>query len=283
MSAPFHEGELTVQRLAGVERAAAAVGGSIHRRMPPPARAFARQQPLAILGAMGAGGRVWASALTGEPGFLAPEREDLLAIHASIPAGDPLAGALTSGSALGLLVIDFATRRRMRLNGRVADIGASIRVVPEQVYSNCPKHIRPRTVTALNAPVLRAVRRGQALSPDQRAWIARADTLFIASAHPVAGVDVSHRGGPPGFVRVTGDRTLEWDDFAGNALFQTLGNIAVEPRAGLLLVDFAEGNTLQITGRAETLWRGTERSVRFVAEDMVETSQAMPVRWRVSP
>lgn len=82
---------------------------------------------------------------------------------------------------------------------------------------------------------------------------------------------------------MTGDRTLEWDDFAGNALFQTLGNIAVEPRAGLLLVDFAEGNTLQITGRAETLWRGTERSVRFVAEDMVETSQAMPVRWRVSP
>src|SRR3546814_14766932 len=68
------------------------------------------------------------------------------------------------------------------------------------------------------------------------------------------GADVSHRGGRPGFVRVTEDdgrSVLTIPDFSGNQFFNTLGNIAINPRAGLLFVDFATGDLLTLTGRSE--------------------------------
>ncbi len=96
-------------------------------------------------------------------------------------------------------------------------------------------------------------RRAPGLAEAQRAWIRRADTFFIATSHPEAGADASHRGGMPGFVRVEGDR-LVWPDYAGNAMFNTLGNIALHPRAGLVFPDFEAGATLQLTGRAAVDW-----------------------------
>ena len=59
---------------------------------------------------------------------------------------------------------------------------------------------------------------------------------------------MSHRGGKPGFVGVQGD-TLAIPDFRGNRFYNTLGNLLGDPRAGLLFVDFASGDILQIQGR----------------------------------
>jgi hypothetical protein len=97
-----------------------------------------------------------------------------------------------------------------------------------------------------------------------------ADTFFIATAVPPAqvgtsaahGVDVSHRGGKPGFVRVQrgddGVDTLTVPDFAGNNMFNTLGNLQLHPRAGLLFVDFARGDRLHVAVDAELVWQGDE-------------------------
>jgi len=84
--------------------------------------------------------------------------------------------------------------------------------------------------------------------------IAAADTLFVASRHAQAGADVSHRGGGPGFVRLVDEHTLRIPDFPGNGLFNTLGNLHADPRAGLCILDFERGLLLQLTGTATLLW-----------------------------
>ncbi len=116
------------------------------------------------------------------------------------------------------------------------------------------------------------------LDSRQGAWIGNADTLFIASFHPEGGADASHRGGFPGFVRVIGDDQLVFPDYPGNAMFNTLGNLAEYPRAGLLFVDFTTGDVLQITARAHV---ESDFDVRLDVDEVRETRAASPLRFRL--
>jgi hypothetical protein len=210
------------------------------------------------------------------------------------PLAETLAGAGGGEVAVGLLVLDAATRRRLRLNGRarVLPRGAGLAVRVEQVYANCPKYIQKREVeTAAGVSAPAPHRRAGTLDKEQRAWVASSDTFFIATAHPEAGADASHRGGNPGFVEVSGDgTTLLWPDYSGNAMFNTLGNLVADPSAGLLFLDGKRGGALQITGAAEILWDGpdvrrlpgAERAVRFrVAEAVEAPAGALPLRSRL--
>src|SRR5258708_29495977 len=94
-----------------------------------------------------------------------------------------------------------------------------------------------------------------------RSAFAKADTFFIASRSPQLdpmessqGLDVSHRGGLPGFVRVVSQNEVCFPDFSGNLLFNTLGNLEADARAGLLFIDFRSGGLLHIIGRARICW-----------------------------
>jgi len=68
-----------------------------------------------------------------------------------------------------------------------------------------------------------------------RAFIEGAGFFFLATAS-AESVDCSFKGGMPGFVRVTGPDTLEFPDYDGNRMYRSLGNIAVNPRVGLLFI-----------------------------------------------
>jgi hypothetical protein len=137
-------------------------------------------------------------------------------------------------------VIDLESRRRLRANGVVAwRLPASLALGLREVFWNCPKYIQRRGLA--DGTALEAAPR------ELRAWIEAADTLFVASAHAERGADASHRGGVPGFVRLLGPDLLEIPDYAGNAMFQTLGNLALDPRVGLCVPDFARGRVLQLT------------------------------------
>ncbi len=121
--------------------------------------------------------------------------------------------------------------------------------------------------------------------------IAVADTFFVASyvdrGSGQRQVDVSHRGGRPGFVRVGSDGVLTIPDFAGNQFFNTLGNLLVNPRAGLVFVDFATGDLLQLSGDAQVVlddpqiaaFEGAERFWRFTPRRAVYRPGAVPLRW----
>jgi hypothetical protein len=263
VNGPFHAGEIEAQRRAGESELAERTGRMIRPAVPAAAREFLARRSFLVAATVGRAGAVRASVLTGAPGFAAATGVSEISIE---PAGGHPAAVREDVAAtgrIGLLAIDLATRRRMRANGDAALAGTSIRLATREVYANCSRYITPRA-----EPEIRVGEEGisGSLSPAQQERIRRADTFFIASAHAEAGADASHRGGPPGFVEASGTR-ISWKDFPGNRLFNTLGNLLVEPRCGLLFLDFAGGRVLRIEGRAEVRWE-PEREV-FVEIDRV--------------
>ena len=89
-------------------------------------------------------GRVWASLLTGPPGFVQPVDPQLLRLAAQPAPGDPLADNLEARPELGLLVLDPTTRQRMRFNGRGMRRPEGLFLLVDQAYGNCPKYIQLR-------------------------------------------------------------------------------------------------------------------------------------------
>ncbi len=281
MSAKFHAGELAVQARVGVEYMASKVGNGIHPQIPPIAQDFLRQQQMAVAATVAENGQVWASLLSGKPGFMRAVDAQTVLIERQPTVGDPLLENLRTNPAFGLIVIDLATRRRMRLNG-TAEIGDADRIYmhTQQVYSNCPKYIQAResVVEGIKSGEAGAIRQGEELTAAQQQWIEQADTFFIATAHPEGGADASHRGGNPGFVRVLNEKELIFPDYAGNRMFQTLGNLAENPAAGLLFMDFEQGNTLQLSGKAQVLWDG-DYTRDFAGAERVIKFQIETIRW----
>lgn len=274
----FHSGERAVQRRAGVADEARAVGRGIGRTLTPPVARFLARQRLAVAASLDGEGRVWASLLTGPAGFLSAPDPGRLSIAALPIPGDPLGPNLAGRPDVGLLVIDPQTRQRMRFNGQARLSMDGLRLDLRQVYGNCPKYIQLREAEADAVAEPEAPRVTSRLDARQRATIGNADTLFIASFHPEGGADASHRGGFPGFVRVLADDQLVFPDYPGNAMFNTLGNLAEYPRAGLLFVDFATGDVLQVSGRARV---EPDFAVRLDLDEVRETRAASPLRFRL--
>lgn len=286
MAGQYHHGELAVQRRAGIED----IGCSGRSALPDNFAAFAATARLVVLASAGADGTVWASLLTGPPGFATAIRPDVLEVRALPADGDPGLENLRRQEDVGLLVFDPATRRRIRVNGRahLVDRGFDVRI--QETYGNCRQYIQMREYLADGnggppAPGTEA----ELLSPAQQERIAGADTFFIATRAPGSGADASHRGGRPGFVEVTDARTLHFPDYPGNNFFNTLGNLELEPRAGLLFVDLERGDVLQLTGTARVIWdeavvwrhRGAQRVIRFDLARVIDRAHASPLRMRL--
>lgn len=286
-ASPFHPDELDAQARAGK----GASGAGIRAFMPDQHREFFALLPYLFVATTDAEGWPLATLLTGEPGFVHSPDPASLRIDALPAARDPAADRFAEGQEIGVLGLDLATRRRNRANGRiVARDAAGFTLAVRQSFGNCAKYIQRRAVqTALPAPG--AVETLAGLDPAARTLIAEADTLFVASrSRPelgdAGGVDMSHRGGRPGFVRVDGG-SLAVPDFAGNRYFNTLGNLLGEPRASLLFVDFASGDLIQLQGRATIDWdvqspelvAGAERQWRFAVVRGWRRRAAVPLRW----
>lgn len=293
----FHAGETACQAEVGVAEHLARVGSQVIRGfMPEQHRDFFTLLPFLIVGSIDERGQPSASLLAAPEGFAFSPDPKSLRIDALPAPGDALERNLSPGAPLGLLGIQAHTRRRNRVNGRVSArdaIGFDLAV--EQSFGNCPKYITPRVATYVGAEA-RAPESSPGLDPRGRALIERADTFYLASAHPSAhasaarseGVDVSHRGGPPGFAHFTGDHTFVIPDFQGNNFFNTLGNLRLHPTAGLLFVDVSSGDVLSLECDAIatlgahplTSAASTGRVVRFEVKRARFWERASPLRFR---
>ncbi len=291
-STPFHGGEREAQRLAGVH----VHGAAIRDRMPDQHRAFFSALPYLLVAVADAGGWPVATMLAGPPGFVSSPDPASLRIARRPDPADPTAAHLTAGVPIGLLGIDLATRRRNRVNGTVRAVCAEgFDVAVAQSFGNCPQYIQARPLdgawdrTAVPASPAEVL---DSLDQEARLLIGAADTFFVAStsgARDAEGppLDISHRGGRPGFVGVSGDALLI-PDFRGNNYFNTFGNFVRDPRAGLLFVDFASGDLLHVEGRASVLWNdwtaaerfgGAERLWRVDIAQARRRRRAVPLRW----
>ncbi len=293
---PWHGGEQELQRRLGVRERMESVGRRVLRDfLTEEHRAFYPLLSYVIVGSRDATGQPWASILSGARGFVTSPEPRRLRVDAWPDAEDPLAGALAPGAQLGLLGIDLSTRRRNRANGRVLlGEAAGFTLAVQQSFGNCPRFIQRRELRALDAepgpppPATRA----DSLGADDRRLLAAADTFFVASAargagdDPAHGLDASHRGGAPGFVQVEDERTLLVSDHPGNQFFNTLGNLLLEPRCGLLFLDFERGDLLQLAAEAEILWHAPVRTraldsgrrLRFHLREVLRRPRALPLR-----
>jgi predicted pyridoxine 5'-phosphate oxidase superfamily flavin-nucleotide-binding protein len=288
--APFNSDELAAQVLAG----GGPRGNGIHDFMSEQQRGFLAQQSHLFVGAIDAAGAPLATWLMGQRGFVQARGPTALHIAALPDAGDPAQEALWPGREIGLLGIDFSTRRRNRVNGRITHRNAGgINVAVSQSFGNCPQYIQRRI--ASTPPALDShphpVESLSHLDGGAQAAIAAADTFFVASRSRAGngaayGADISHRGGRPGFIRVDGD-LLSIPDFRGNRYFNTLGNLLADPRASLLFVDFDGGGLLQLQGTAYVDWsaaevqgvEGAERLWRFHVAHGWRRRATTPQRW----
>jgi uncharacterized protein len=249
----YHSGELEIQRRMGVHEDAARLERIVSRTLSPHVASFLVEQQSAVAASVDAEGAVWASLLSGPRGFLSVVDDELVLIEPQPAPREPLRSNLLARPELGVLAMDFGARRRFRLNGRALLDGERVFLSIHQAYGNCPRYIRAREVRpAVGKAVLGEP--APELTAVQQDWIGGADCFFVASFHPEAGADASHRGGPSGFVEVRDRRTLRFSDYPGNNMFNTLGNIAAQPRVGLLFLDFETGGMLQLTGRAVLEW-----------------------------
>lgn len=291
---PWHAGERQLQEKVGVAERMEVLGQKVIRDyMPDQHREFYHQLPFMIAGTVDGSGQPWATLIEGEEGFVTspdPRRLSLDLAAMALDPLDPASSGLDAGDAIGLLGIELHTRRRNRINGQIRQASAQrLEIAVEHSYGNCPQYIQLRQYRRVPERGGERVDSTE-LDARPRALIEGADTFFVASyvEHDDGrrSVDVSHRGGRAGFVRVEGNR-LTIPDYAGNLFFNTLGNLSVNPRAGLLFIDFATGDVLQLGGRAEIIldsplikaFEGAERLWTFDVEQVVLRPAATSLRW----
>ncbi len=291
---PFHHGEQKVQERLGVRDIEAWARKVVRDHLPEQHRDFYTSLPFLVVSARDGKGRPWVTLLDGPDGFVNSPDPRHLVIESKPVQGDALEGSFGIGSDVGILGIELATRRRNRVNGRVAGNGSGIITFGvDQTFGNCPQYIREREWRRIDDEPSGRAKSGTRLTASQRAWIESADTFFIATGYrgegesATFGMDASHRGGDRGFVRVLDDRRLQFPDYAGNNHFNTIGNLILDPRAGYLFIDFETGSLLQLTGTASIDWDSEElsqfpaarRLVTLDIEEIVELPAAVSLRW----
>jgi len=294
---PFHRYEQALQDREGKREVMEKFGRKVVRSyLPDQHRDFYSQLPYIVVGSVDNEGDTWATILAGSPGFVRSPSPTTLNIDLHIARGDPLRESIHNvGASVGLLGVDLESRRRNRVNVRIAGVQDNVvHLTVDQSFGNCPQYIQSRALNYSRAAHVSseygAVSEFTALGDDAGALITHADTFFVSSFivenddPTVEGVDVSHRGGMPGFVKVEGN-TLTIPDFPGNYHFNTLGNFLANPKAGLVFPDFETGDLLSLTGSTEILWedhpevkffRGAQRAWRFTVKKGKWLRKALP-------
>jgi predicted pyridoxine 5'-phosphate oxidase superfamily flavin-nucleotide-binding protein len=121
---------------------------------------------------------------------------------------------------------------------------------PPGMYHDGAREMQARFDSRRIADRLEQVTVHDAFSDGDREFVERVPMFFLATADADGWPDCSYKGGMPGFVRVVDDGTLAFPSYDGNGMFRSLGNILVNPKVGLLFVDFEKPNRMRVQGTA---------------------------------
>lgn len=293
----FHSGEREVQRMTGEVIMANSNGRAINNVIVAGAINFIEKQPMAVVSSIDSLGNVWASLLVGDFGFVKVEKSRTLIFHRDLISSDQndiFYNNIIQNHKIGSLFIELSTRRRFRINGITSIDGENIEMNIEEAYPNCPKYIQRRVISLPDhfEKLSSEHTEGDQLGNEQKDWIMKTDTFFVASSSQGGKMDVSHRGGNPGFIEILENNTLKIPDFQGNSMYNTLGNFVQNPTSGILLVNFEKGSALQLTGKAELLFNqesrddiekttGTGRYWLFKTDKWIYTENHHNVDWEL--
>ncbi|KAM3450427.1 hypothetical protein MY3296_006096 [Beauveria thailandica] len=275
----LHEGEAAMRALLRVPlgRNPTAAG------LPPHYALRVAASPLAAVGTLDAKGRPWTALWGGARGFAELIAPGVLGLNSSVDtAHDPVYQALWggeeavrggvvqpsdgAGKMMAALALDLESRDRVKLMGAMVAGSADVKdnklqmafLVTESM-GNCPKYLnRKRLQLREYGEDIEVVRSEQGrILPEQAIKLLDEADMFFLSSTDGASMDTNHRGGPPGFVRVlkneADEAVLVYPEYSGNRLYQTLGNLKVNPLVGIVVPDFASSDVLYLSGSASIL------------------------------
>ncbi|KAH8904284.1 hypothetical protein BR93DRAFT_946640 [Coniochaeta sp. PMI_546] len=273
----WHPGEVAVHKLLNIPN----YGGKPNSRGMPPQYGYRiAASPLVAFGALDEEGRPWTTILGGERGFSQPIQKGFLGAKSLVDrAHDPVVQALL-GSALpdgellqvekpvSALSVDLENRDRVKIAGRMiagvlsrqegTDTAVSemeMAVLVKETLGNCPKYMNKKIIRA-HVPSPKLVSDTLPLPKEALDLIEKADMFFLTSANGEA-MDTNHRGGPQGFVRVARNAPDEvvvvYPEYSGNRLYESLGNLYLNPKIGIAIPDFDTSDVLYLTGTAKIL------------------------------
>jgi len=264
----WHHGELIAQKRVGTEQRMAEIGPKFIRTlMTQQHRDFFESLTMMFIGYTNFQSQTCASVLFGEPGFISSPDPSELVINLQYSIGDFTNQSVNIGDRIGLLGLEFHSKRRNRINVIVTDINQKKMTVKVlQSFGNCPKYIQPKN-WRINPdyqrfPSITTVTLDTQITIDKtiKQMISHADTFFIASCFDDGeqlnnrGTDISHRGGNAELVEVSESGQLLVEDYYGNGFFNTIGNLLLNPVASLLFFDTQLGHAIQLNVSAEILW-----------------------------
>ncbi|NOY48506.1 MAG: pyridoxamine 5'-phosphate oxidase [Chlorobi bacterium] len=290
----FHKGEIAVQQKVGEQIMASSVGRIISDKIPKRVNRFIEEQPMIIVSSTDKFDHIWTSVLFGNIGFTSVLKENTISIEKSniySTITDVFFDNIKEQKEIGTLFIELSTRRRFRINGTLQLTDSVIEVSVQEAYPNCPKYIQQRVV---NVPKdykqpKAVIENGTTINQQIKDWIIQSDTFFIGSKSNNNKLDASHRGGNKGFIEII-DNTLKIPDYKGNSMYNTLGNIHQNSKAGLLFIDFEKGKILQLTGKSNLLFEqnseedliktgGTGRYLLFNIKKWIKTENHHNIKW----
>lgn len=269
----YHDGQRDVQREANSVKCADKLATWVG-----PVPEFARLADLIVLAHLGEQGFDVAG-ISGPPPLvdLVPTEE---AITLRLP--QDVETRLSVDGMIGGIVINPAQARRSRVAGRLVSVGGRLELRCQVGFTNCRKYMTPTTSTGTTSLVGPA-RRDQLAVDDEAvsAALATAETAFLVTATPDGVADVSHRGGPPGFLRWAPiPRQLEWTEYLGDGMFVSVGNLRRRNRFALLVLDFATGDAIRLDGVARYTNIRTDRKERVDA--LIQAGEPFAVQGRVT-
>lgn len=91
------------------------------------------------------------------------------------------------------------------------------------------------------------------LTPTEMTFIALRDSFYVATVSATGWPYMQHRGGPPGFVKILGRRTIGIAEYRGNQQYVSLGNLADNNRASLFFMDYMNRYRLKVLARARVV------------------------------
>ncbi len=270
--ANFHSGELTAQIRAGQTAEAESLGPVVKPFLAEGGRSLIDSARIAVATTIGSNGAPVLSLLAVDAGeFGALGSSGLTIPRAAVSPEDAFFDNLRRDRRIGLVYLDPQTRRRFRVNGEVVDSRTDpLEVSILEAFPNCKKYLVRQEVTASTQVAAKAATRGRSIRRADAALLCQASLVFVGTANPQGQLDAATRSGDPGFIREVARNTFEIPDFAGNAMYQTIGNLLLEPRASIGFI--AGDEFVVLTGSSTTHW-----------EDEAERSGGNGRFWRFTP
>lgn len=294
---PFHIGEIQMQETLDDRGTAILNGRLIEDSVMPAAHAFLRQLPFIVLSASDQHNNIPVTLVYGEPGFISIDASGRKVSISIADDGrqhqDPVLRILKRNTRVGALAIDLGTRRRLRINGRIASINPStLTINVDEAFPNCPKYIQKRVMESATTAVCKEYRIESGTKPRafHYALMRATDTFFVSSLNPNGHADASHRGGHRGFIHILDNGDLRIPDYPGNRMYTTFGNFKMNPYAGMVIWDFDHAALLHLSGSVTFDFSGidehnetggTGRWWIFTPQSWVWQQGGIPFRFRL--